>query len=157
MTGLAATGAPDELLARSTIRRVSMRLLPFLLAGYLVSHIDRSNVGFAALQMNDDLGITASQFGLGASLFFLTYVALEVPSNIVMMRVGARVWIARIMITWGLVAMAMFLVQGPVSFALLRMLLGAAEAGFFPAVILYLTFWFPAAYEVPSETRESPS
>ncbi|WP_172652807.1 MFS transporter [Rhodococcus opacus] len=139
---------PDdtETLERSTIRRISIRLLPFLVLGYLIAYIDRSNVGFASLQMNDDIGLTASAFGLGASVFFLAYVLLEVPSNMALNKVGARLWIARIMITWGILAAGMAFVVGPTSFTVMRFLLGAAEAGFFPGVILYLTFWFPPSY-----------
>ncbi|MER5391614.1 MFS transporter [Saccharopolyspora sp. NPDC002686] len=116
------------------------------MVAYLIAYIDRSNVGFAGLQMNDDLGLSASQFGLGASMFFLAYVLLEVPSNVALAKVGARRWIGRIMITWGIVAVGMAFAVGPTSFTVLRFLLGAAEAGFFPGVILYLTFWFPPSY-----------
>ncbi|MBB4688217.1 MFS transporter [Amycolatopsis jiangsuensis] len=147
MTTKPTEGAdPDANPGKAAIRRISWRLMPFLLAGFLIAYIDRSNVGFAGLQMNEDIGLTASMFGFGASMFFFTYVLLEVPSNLAMARVGARIWITRIMITWGLVAMATALVQGPVSFIIVRMLLGAAEAGFFPGVILYLTYFYPAAY-----------
>ncbi|SHH36972.1 MFS transporter [Bradyrhizobium erythrophlei] len=138
-------GMPSDL-ERATMRRVTRRLLPFLMACYLVSFIDRVNVGFAALQMNKDVGLTASMFGLGSGLFFVTYFIFEVPSNLVLEKVGARLWIARIMITWGLVSAATALVVGPYSFYLVRFLLGAAEAGFYPGVLLYLTFWFPKSY-----------
>jgi len=138
-------GMPSDF-ERATMRRVTRRLLPFLMACYLVSFIDRVNVGFAALQMNKDIGLTASMFGLGSGLFFVTYFIFEVPSNLVLEKVGARLWIARIMITWGLVSAATALVVGPYSFYLVRFLLGAAEAGFYPGVLLYLTFWFPKAY-----------
>jgi MFS transporter, ACS family, tartrate transporter len=130
----------------ATIRRVTMRVLPFLVLCYFVSYLDRVNVGFAALQMNGDLGFTAGIYGWGAGIFFFGYFLFEVPSNLVLERVGARRWIARIMITWGVIAGAMALVQGSWSFYLLRFLLGAAEAGFFPGVILYLTYWFPAEH-----------
>jgi MFS family permease len=116
------------------------------MACYLVSFIDRVNVGFAALQMNKDVGLTASMFGFGSGLFFVTYFIFEVPSNLVLEKVGARLWIARIMITWGLVSAATAFVVGPYSFYLVRFLLGAAEAGFYPGVLLYLTFWFPKSY-----------
>ncbi|MEH2486390.1 MFS transporter [Bradyrhizobium sp. AZCC 2230] len=138
-------GMPSDL-ERATMRRVTLRLLPFLMACYLVSFIDRVNVGFAALQMNKDVGLTASMFGFGSGLFFVTYFIFEVPSNLVLEKVGARLWIARIMITWGLVSAATALVVGPYSFYLVRFLLGAAEAGFYPGVLLYLTFWFPKSY-----------
>src|SRR5712664_2687981 len=137
-------GMPSDL-ERATMRRVTRRLLPFLMVCYLVSFIDRVNVGFAALQMNKDVGLTASMFGLGSGLFFVTYFIFEVPSNVILEKVGARLWIARIMITWGLVSTAMAFIQGPTSFFVLRFLLGVAEAGFLPGMILYLTYWFPAA------------
>jgi ACS family tartrate transporter-like MFS transporter len=138
-------GMPSDL-ERATMRRVTLRLLPFLMACYLISFIDRVNVGFAALQMNKDVGLTASMFGCGSGLFFVTYFVFEVPSNLVLEKVGARLWIARIMITWGLVSAATAFVVGPYSFYLVRFLLGAAEAGFYPGVLLYLTFWFPKSY-----------
>jgi ACS family tartrate transporter-like MFS transporter len=112
---------------------------------YLVNYLDRVNVGFAALRMNADLGLSSAAYGLGAGLFFIGYFFFEVPSNVVLHKVGARLWIARIMITWGLVASATAFVQGEVSFYVVRVLLGIAEAGFFPGVLLYLTYWFPRA------------
>ena len=129
-----------------TMRRVTWRLMPFLIAAYLVNYIDRVNVGFAALQMNKAVGIDPKTYGLGAGIFFLGYFLLEVPSNLALQRFGARTWIARIMITWGLVSAAFALIGGPNSFLVLRFLLGAAEAGFFPGVILYITYWYPAHY-----------
>ncbi|CAL9642375.1 Putative tartrate transporter [Streptomyces sp. enrichment culture] len=146
MTDQSVSAAATSETERSTIRRISFRLLPLLVLGYLIAYIDRSNVGFAAIQMNDDIGLNASQFGFGASVFFLAYVLLEVPSNVALNRYGARVWLARIMITWGIVAAGMAFVTGPTSFVVMRVLLGAAEAGFFPGVLLYLTFWYPPAY-----------
>ncbi|MEU2379082.1 MFS transporter [Streptomyces misionensis] len=147
MTSMRKNPSPEAPeVEKTTIRQISIRLLPVLLLGYLVAYIDRSNVGFAAIHMNDDIGLSSSQFGFGASVFFLAYVALEVPSNIALNRYGARVWLARIMITWGLVAIGMAFVAGPTSFTVMRVLLGAAEAGFFPGVILYLTFWYPPAH-----------
>src|SRR4051795_2285369 len=133
-------------LERSTSRRVTLRLIPFLMLCYFVAFVDRVNAGFAALQMNKDVGLSSSVFGLGGGIFFVAYFLFEVPSNLAMEKVGARIWIARIMITWGLISAAMALVVGPYSFYALRFLLGAAEAGFFPGVILYLTYWFPARY-----------
>ncbi|HMN70765.1 MAG TPA: MFS transporter [Rhodoblastus sp.] len=133
----------DDLQAR-TMRRVSLRIVPFIMLLYFVAFIDRVNVGFASLTMNKDLGLTASMFGFGAGVFFWGYFLFEVPSNIVLDKVGARLWIARVMITWGIVSAAMAFVQGATSFYILRFLLGAAEAGFFPGVILYLSYWFPA-------------
>ena len=131
-------------LADAALAKARRRLIPFLFVLYLVAYLDRINVGFASLQMNRELGLTESVFGLGAGLFFLGYSLFEVPSNLILARVGARRWIARIMISWGVVAMAMVAVRGALSFFALRFILGLAEAGFFPGVILYLTFWFPA-------------
>ena len=128
------------------MRRVSWRLMPFLMLAYLLCYIDRVNVGFAALQMNKAVGIDPKTYGLGAGIFFIGYFILEVPSNLALERFGARTWIARIMLTWGLVSAAFALIGGPTSFLVLRFLLGAAEAGFFPGVILYLTYWYPAEY-----------
>ncbi len=127
------------------IRKVTIRLVPFLGLLYLINYLDRVNLGFAALTMNGDLGLSAAAYGLGAGLFFIGYFLFEVPSNIILHRVGARVWIARIMVTWGLVASATAFIQGEVSFYVVRVLLGVAEAGFFPGIILYLTYWFPRA------------
>lgn len=125
--------------------KVFWRLLPFLLSCYIVSYLDRVNIGFAKLQMLDDLGFSEFVYGLGAGVFFIGYVIFEVPSNMVLMRVGPKLWICRIMITWGVISMLMAIVTTPFTFYLLRFLLGAAEAGFIPAVIYYLTLWFPAS------------
>jgi len=127
----------------SAIAKASRRLIPFLILCYAVNFLDRVNVGFAALAMNDDLGFTPEVFGFGAGIFFVGYILFEVPSNLALHRFGARIWIARIMISWGLVATAMAFVAGERSFYLLRFALGVAEAGFFPGIILYLTYWFP--------------
>ena len=129
-----------------TIRKVSWRLLPLIVVIYFVAYIDRTNVSFAALTMNKDLGLTAYIFGWGAGIFFLGYFLFEVPSNVILEKTGARIWIARIMVTWGLVSGAMAFAIGPASFLTLRFLLGVAEAGFFPGMILYFTYWFPKAY-----------
>lgn len=131
-------------IAESALRKVRWRLIPFLFVLYIVAYLDRVNVGFAAIDMNRDLGFSAAVYGMGSGLFFLTYTLLEVPSNLMLARFGARAWIARIMFTWGIASTAMIFVTGPASFYLLRLLLGAAEAGFFPGIILYLTHWFPA-------------
>lgn len=136
---------PETLEAR-TMRQVGWRIVPFLMLCYFVSFVDRVNVGFAALEMNRDLHLSPAVFGFGGGLFFLSYFFCEVPSNLLLERIGARRWIARIMISWGILAAAMALVRGPRSFYLMRLLLGAAEAGFFPGVILYLTYWFPRQY-----------
>jgi ACS family tartrate transporter-like MFS transporter len=133
-------------LEAATMRRVSWRLMPFLMMSYLLCYIDRVNVGFASLQMNKAVGIDPKIYGLGAGIFFIGYFILEVPSNLALERFGARRWIARIMLTWGAVSGAFALIGGPISFLVLRFLLGAAEAGFFPGVILYLTYWYPAEY-----------
>jgi MFS transporter, ACS family, tartrate transporter len=135
--------AVESRLADAALLKARGRLIPFLFVLYLVAYLDRINVGFASLQMNRELGLTESVFGLGAGLFFLGYSIFEVPSNLILERVGARLWIARIMISWGIVAMAMIAVRGAMSFFAIRFILGLAEAGFFPGVILYLTFWFP--------------
>jgi ACS family tartrate transporter-like MFS transporter len=131
---------------RKAIRKVSWRLLPLIVMSYLVAYIDRTNISFAALTMNKDLGLSAYLYGLGAGIFFFGYALFEVPSNIVLQRTSARLWIARIMITWGIISGLMATVQGPKSFLVLRFLLGVAEAGFFPGIIFYLTLWFPATY-----------
>jgi ACS family tartrate transporter-like MFS transporter len=129
----------------STTRAVTRRLVPFLFLLYIVCFLDRVNVGFAALQMNRDLGLSAAAYGLGAGILFLGYALFEIPSNVILARIGARRWIARIAITWGLLSSAMMFVTGPKSFYALRFLLGVAEAGFFPGIIFYLGTWFPAA------------
>jgi ACS family tartrate transporter-like MFS transporter len=134
--------AADE---RAAVAKARRRLLPFLFVLYVIAYLDRVNVGFAALQMNAALGFTPAVYGLGAGIFFLSYTLFEVPSNLLLERFGARIWIARIMISWGLVSAAMMFVQGAASFYTLRLLLGLFEAGFFPGIILYLTYWFPAA------------
>lgn len=138
--------APKSELEITTIRRTAKVLIPFLMIGYLISFIDRVNAGFAAFQMNKALGMTASIFGFGSGLYFWTYFLFEVPSNLVMQRVGARRWLARIMVTWGIISAATAFAVGPKSYCAIRLLLGAAEAGFFPGVLLYLTYWFPAEY-----------
>lgn len=128
------------------MRQVTLRIVPFLMVAYFVSFVDRVNLGFAALQMVKDLHLSATVFGFGGGIFFLSYFLFEVPSNLLLEKFGARRWIARIMITWGVLAGGMALVKGPQSLYLMRLLLGAAEAGFFPGVILYLTYWFPAEH-----------
>jgi ACS family tartrate transporter-like MFS transporter len=137
---------PKLMLEKRVIAKVTRRLVPFLMLLYFFAFLDRVNVGFAALTMNKAIGLTAYTFGWGAGIFFIGYFLFEVPSNIILDKVGARVWIARIMITWGLISAGTALVTGSVSFMLVRFFLGVAEAGFFPGVILYLTYWFPARY-----------
>src|SRR5712672_1771961 len=124
--------------------KVTWRLLPFLFACYMVAYLDRVNVGFAKLQMLADLKFSETVYGLGAGIFFIGYFFFEVPSNIILHRVGARVLIARIMITWGIVSASMMFITSPLMYYGMRFLLGIAEAGFFPGIILYLTYWYPA-------------
>jgi sugar phosphate permease len=128
------------------MRTVAWRIVPFLMVCYFVSYLDRVNVGFAALQMVKGLRMSPTVFGLGGGIFFVSYFLFEVPSNLLLQRLGARLWIARIMITWGFLAAGTAFIVGPRSFYTMRLLLGAAEAGFFPGVILYLTYWFPSEY-----------
>lgn len=140
------TQLADDGIGRATLRKLAWRLIPFLGVLYFFAFLDRVNVGFAALTMNADLGLSAQVFGLGAGIFFVGYVLFEVPSNVMLERFGARVWIARIMISWGILSAAMAFVQGPKSFYAVRFLLGIAEAGFFPGIIFYLTCWFPSQH-----------
>jgi ACS family tartrate transporter-like MFS transporter len=136
----------ERTLEQRTIAKVSWRLLPLIVVIYFVAYMDRTNVSFASLSMNKDLGFSAYIYGWGAGIFFLGYFLFEVPSNVILEKTGARLWIARIMITWGIAAAIMAFVTGPASFLTLRFLLGVAEAGFFPGMILYFTYWFPAKY-----------
>jgi len=140
------TVAVERSVEQRTIAKISWRLLPLIVLIYFVAYIDRTNVGFAAIGMNKDLGFTAYMYGWGAGIFFLGYFLFEVPSNVILHRIGARVWIARIMITWGVASGAMMFITGFRSFLVVRFLLGVAEAGFFPGVLLYFTYWFPAVY-----------
>src|SRR5690349_3729920 len=125
------------------IRRITLKLIPFLILLYLIAYVDRSAVGFAKLHMGADVGIGDAAYGFGAGLFFIGYFLLEIPSNLMLDRFGARRWFARIMVTWGAITIGMAFVQGPNSFYVMRFLLGAAEAGFFPGVLYYITKWFP--------------
>ncbi|PPQ28025.1 MFS transporter [Rhodopila globiformis] len=135
-----------DTIEKRTLAKVSWRLVPFLMLCYFIAYLDRVNVSVAALTMNKDLAISATAYGFGAGVFFFSYFIFEVPSNLALERFGARRWIARIMLTWGLLSGAMALVRGEYSFYLVRVLLGAAEAGFFPGIIFYLTLWFPGSY-----------
>ena len=135
----------DELETR-TMRKVLKRLIPLAIICYFVNYLDRVNLSFAALEMNKDLGFSSTVYGFGAGVFFVAYFLLETPSNLILVKVGARRWIARIMFTWGLLSGAMAFVQGETSFYIIRFLLGAAEAGFFPGMLFYLSLYFPAAY-----------
>ena len=142
LQGATGTQQSDE---DATYAKVTWRLLPFLFICYVAAYLDRVNVGFAKLQMLNDLKFSETIYGLGAGIFFIGYFIFEVPSNLMMHRFGARKWIARIMISWGVISGCMMLVQTPTSFYILRFFLGVAEAGFFPGIILYLTYWYPAA------------
>jgi len=134
----------DQAIEKSAYNKVFWRIMPFLMLCYVIAYLDRVNVGFAKLQMAQDLQFSETVFGLGAGLFFIGYFLFEVPSNLLMHRIGARVWIARIMITWGIISAAFVFVQTPTQFYIMRFLLGLAEAGFYPGVILYLTYWYPS-------------
>jgi ACS family tartrate transporter-like MFS transporter len=150
---LANEGADTTTIAAAALRKASLRLIPLIALGYGAAYIDRVNISFASLQMNRDLHFSATVYGLGAGLFFLSYAACEVPSNLLLYRFGARRWLARIMITWGLVALAMIFVRTPWQFYTARFLLGMAEAGFFPGVVFYLMQWFPAEHRSRSVSR----
>lgn len=136
----------DAALEASTMRKVYLRLLPFAVLSYVLAYLDRINVSFGALTMRGDLNISAGDFGFAVGTFYWAYFLFEVPSNVIMEKIGARIWIARIMITWGIFAAATAFVTGTTSFAVVRFLLGMAEAGFFPGIILYFTYWFPARH-----------
>jgi ACS family tartrate transporter-like MFS transporter len=137
-------GNHDQSAGASALSKATWRILPLIALGYGIAFIDRANISFAALQMNRDLHFSATIYGLGGGLFFLSYALFEIPSNLLLVKFGARRWIARIMITWGLIAAGMMFVRSPMQFYVMRFLLGLAEAGFFPGVIYYLTFWFPS-------------
>ena len=143
--GSVSLGAVTEL-ERATMRRVARRLLPLLILCYFVAYLDRVNVGFAALTMNRAFGFTAAVYGFGSGIFFVGYFIFEVPSNVLLSKIGARIWIARILITWGIISACTAFIVGPISFYGVRFALGIAEAGFFPGIILYLTWWFPSYY-----------
>jgi MFS transporter, ACS family, tartrate transporter len=145
-TSIPVTGAAKSELETSTIRAISWRLIPFLVVAYFFSYLDRVNLGFAALTMNAELKFTPTIFAWGAGIFFIGYFIFEVPSNLALEKFGASRWIARIMVTWGIISAAMSFVSGEWSFYIVRFLLGVAEAGFFPGIILYLTYWYPAEY-----------
>jgi MFS transporter, ACS family, tartrate transporter len=139
--------------ARLTMRKVSLRILPLLFALFVCNYIDRTNIAMAKLQMNRDLHFSETAYGIGASIFFLGYIVFEVPSNLILVRVGARRWIARIMVSWGVVASGMMFIRAPIHFYALRVLLGFAEAGFFPGIVYYLGQWFPAAQRARAIAR----
>jgi D-galactonate transporter len=137
-------GTPPSTFEEATYRKVAWRLTPLLMLCYVVAYLDRVNVGFAKLQMQADLNLSDAVYGFGAGIFFLGYFIFEIPSNIILHRVGARVWIARIMVSWGIISALTMFVTTPTMFYVMRFLLGLAEAGFFPGIILYLTYWYPA-------------
>src|SRR5580700_11404338 len=155
----ATTGAPADEAARlklvgeSALRKASLRLLPVIGVGYGLSYMDRINISFASLQMNRELHFSASVYGFGAGMFFIGYALCEVPSNLALLRFGAKRWLARIMFTWGLLATSIMFVRTPLEFNIVRFLLGMAEAGFFPGVIYYLTLWFPAHMRARAVSR----
>ncbi|MDB4947715.1 MAG: major facilitator superfamily 1 [Gemmatimonadetes bacterium] len=150
---IAASTPDDAALERAAMGKVTRRLIPFLFVLYIFNYLDRTNLGIAALEMNRDLGLSAAVYGLGAGMFYLGYILFEIPSNLLLARVGARWWIARIMVTWGLLASAMMFVRSPYTFYLVRFLLGVAEAGFFPGIIFYLSRWFPAEQRARAISR----
>jgi ACS family tartrate transporter-like MFS transporter len=143
----------DEAIGRSALRKASFRLVPLIGLGYGAAYMDRVNISFASLQMNHDLGFSSVIYGTGAGLFFVSYALCEIPSNLMLVRFGARRWLARIMFTWGLLAIGMLFVRTPVQFYVMRFLLGMAEAGFFPGVVYYLTQWFPPEYRARTISR----
>lgn len=132
----------ESALAKQTTKKTMTRILPFILILYIIAYLDRVNLGFAALEMNADLALTAEVFGLLSGIFFIGYFFFEVPSNMIMHKVGARIWIARIMLSWGIIVILTGFAQSATHLYILRFLLGVAEAGFFPGIILYLTYWF---------------
>jgi MFS family permease len=143
---VSSVAAAIDPIETETMRRVTRRLIPLLMASYFAAYLDRVNVGFAALTMNKSLGFSAEIFGIGGGIFFVGYFLFEIPSNLILSKVGARRWIARILLTWGVISGATAFVTGTWSFLGIRFLLGLAEAGFYPGIILYLTWWFPSAY-----------
>src|ERR1700712_1386408 len=142
----APLNAPIDAIEKSTMRKIYMRLLPFAVLSYFLAYVDRINVSFAGLTMQGDLGMSAAAFGFATGTFYWGYFLFEVPSNVIMEKVGARLWIARIMITWGLLSGATAMVTGSQSFAVVRFFHGVAEAGFFPGIVLYFTYWFPSRH-----------
>ncbi|MGH9324423.1 MAG: MFS transporter [Vicinamibacteria bacterium] len=135
-----------DLTSESVVRKVSRRLIPFLFLLYIFAYLDRINIGFAALSMNRELGLTATMFGMANTIFYFGYFLFEIPSNLMLARYGARIWIPRIMITWGIASTATMFASGPMSLYLIRLLVGIAEAGFVPGILLYLTYWFPQSH-----------
>ena len=147
-THLPGAATPDNEMANRVMRKVALRLIPFLGLAYFLNYIDRTNISFAKLTMSEDLGLTETMYGLASGLFFVGYILLEVPSNLALHKFGARRWIARILVSWGLIAALMAFVPNATWLNIARVALGIAEAGFFPGIMLYLTFWFPRAVRV---------
>lgn len=147
---MAKGDGPNE---RALIRKIAWRTLPLILLSYFVAFVDRANISFAAATMNADLGFSEAIYGIGASAFFIGYALFEVPSNLMLARFGARRWLARIMLTWGLISAATAFIQGPCQFYIMRFALGVAEAGFYPGVILYLSGWFPGEHRAWAVSR----
>jgi MFS transporter, ACS family, tartrate transporter len=152
-TSLPQTGVDSASIGASAQRKASWHLLPLIAIGYLFAYMDRINISFASLRMNNDLHFSATVYGFGAGLFFIGYAVCEVPSNLLMLRFGPRRWLARIMLTWGLLAAGMMFVRTPLQFYVMRLLLGISEAGFFPGIIYYLTLWFPAKMRARAVSR----
>lgn len=149
----APPSADVDAIGRSAIRKATMRLVPLIALGYGAAYMDRINISFASLKMNTDLGLSPLVYGTGAGLFFISYAFCEIPSNLLLVRFGARRWLARIMLTWGLLAIGMMFVRTPMQFYIMRFLLGVAEAGFFPGVVFYLTQWFPPEHRARTISR----
>jgi MFS family permease len=143
LNALATTAAPANF-ETVTYRKIAWRIVPYVFLLYVIAFLDRVNVSYAKLQMSSDLGFSETVYGFGAGMFFIGYFFLEIPSNLILHRVGARVWIARILIVWGIISACFMFVRTPMQFYVMRFLLGMGEAGFFPGIILYLTYWFPA-------------
>lgn len=143
----------QDAIARSAQRKASLRLIPVIGVGYCLAYMDRINISFASLQMNRDLHFSNAVYGFGAGLFFVAYALSEVPSNLLLLRFGAKRWLARIMFTWGILAALMMFVRTPLEFNVLRFLLGMAEAGFYPGIVYYLTLWFPARMRARAVSR----
>ena len=151
--GHPGSGTAEDAIGTSAQRKAAIRLLPVIAVGYGLAYMDRINISFASLRMNNDLKFSATVYGIGAGLFFIGYALCEVPSNLLLLRFGPRRWLARIMFTWGLLAAAMMFVRTPIEFYAVRLLLGVSEAGFFPGVIYYLTLWFPAKMRARAVSR----
>ena len=153
LAAAAPVSSETDAIGRSAIRKATLRLVPLIALGYGAAYMDRVNISFAALRMNTDLGFSPVVYGTGAGLFFISYAFCEIPSNLLLVRFGARRWLARIMLTWGILALGMMFVRTPMQFYTMRFLLGMAEAGFFPGVLFYLTQWFPPEYRARTISR----